>query len=454
MGKVQLPILFAAIIALIFVSNQIFPVQSQKHEKSKQIHGHKELPEYTAVDKNYGMGSLPERYAEIDQIIDDYKLPASGEVPMNEENIGMDMFHSEHVRYENGYIFTKHSKRLVSKGPEASYKKAEAGQYLGVILGMVTDLDVVQGQVPTSESMMDQSEHLTTILQRMKKFAKRDEYAVIEEWIGETIQYIEEAKNVKDQNPELAYKHFLKAIRNIENFNALFKINHREYVNKNNIIQKLYESVPDNLAESAELLYSFELPEKGRLGGRSKQEALKGTKSDGAIAYDNGLVVDALSKTVLYQYEQPILPSHIKGTLNLSKFMTYVTRNVGEFQTIRGNRVDEIKEITPHDRSFMEEYVQNYNSSDNTGRGYDLLQQEVEKIASQLNEIKPYVNDYDSLMLWIHETKGYVNKASTYSLREWEKGYEAYIQATKNIVEMNDTIRMVQERNKLEALMR
>lgn len=134
--------------------------------------------------------------------------------------------------------------------------------------------------------------------------------------------------------------------------------------------------------------------------------------------------------------------------------MTFVLRDMGGFQTIRGNRVDEVEEITVRDRNYMRDYIENFNSSDKTGRGYDLLKKELEKIGSQLKEIKPYVNEYDTLMTWIHETKGYVSKASTYSMREWEKAYDAYIQASKNIVEMHDMIRIVQEKNKLQALMR
>ncbi|KHE67002.1 hypothetical protein [Halobacillus sp. BBL2006] len=122
---------------------------------------------------------------------------------------------------------------------------------------------------------------------------------------------------------------------------------------------------------------------------------------------------------------------------------------MGDFETIQGLHVDSIEEITSGDREFMKRYCRTYDSDSKTGKGWDLLQEEIEKVDGDFEYIEPFTKNYDSLQSWVDETKEYLNTASSYSMENWEKAYQGYIKATSNVKKMNDTILMVLKKLRL-----
>ncbi|WP_156112696.1 hypothetical protein [Halobacillus sp. BBL2006] len=93
-------------------------------------------------NKDFGLSKLPKRYEKIDQIIDNYELPAEGRLERNDKTTGKDLYHQEYITYKNGYTFSKNSKKFVSRVTKGEHKHTvpTKGQYLGIMLGIVSKL--------------------------------------------------------------------------------------------------------------------------------------------------------------------------------------------------------------------------------------------------------------------------------------------------------------------------
>ncbi|WP_047980691.1 hypothetical protein [Ornithinibacillus contaminans] len=158
---------------------------------------------------------LLEKYSEVVNYIQEYELPKTGVTRTNDD--------LNTVEYENGYHFSLNSKRVISRtwDKEDGPKEPTEGQRLGVVIGLIEDIDYE----PTLISEND----LPTIIEKdlftlYDIFLYAENYPVIQDWAKESYALLEEAQILTDSDFEKAMDLFLQAHENIADMSKVMTL--------------------------------------------------------------------------------------------------------------------------------------------------------------------------------------------------------------------------------------
>lgn len=187
---------------------------------------------------------IPDGYEAFTKRLENYELPEKGRLSQEEaeELFGIEFNENfPKIAYENGMIFDKNTKELVSQvhlNGERPYPYGTQvlGFFKTIVETTISDLYMMkEGQgvemKPLDEFSKSEREYISEqhgwdIVKQKNEYALKqfrqfetyfheNKYDGLASWTSETVDHLEKADSMKRSNWEAAYKHFYKAVRRI-----------------------------------------------------------------------------------------------------------------------------------------------------------------------------------------------------------------------------------------------
>ncbi|RWZ54761.1 hypothetical protein EQV77_14045 [Halobacillus fulvus] len=170
----------------------------------------------------------------------------------------------------------------------------------------------------------------------------------------------------------------------------------------NESIDPAFEGFEENDQIIGQTLLEFELPEAGRVPAEEVEDRFgMAAAGDRIVAYENGYLVNEETKRVIaIQYDGDEQPEP-EGTQVLALFQSIV-------QVLSDSYTDE-------------------NNREPSDAGI---------IISELEEVRPFLNEYPEITAWIEETQGHFQEAYDLWEEHAEQAEPAYIKGAENLLDM------------------